>query len=74
MDQLCFRAVGHMISTLFFPLVTFVLLVIAVTFWIATALFLASSGNPEYEVIDTRNLTGTGQTSLTGEACNITVS
>ena len=59
-----------MISTLFYPLVTFALVVVVVAFWAATALFLASSGNPIYNVVDNRGV----QPSLTGQTCDITVS
>nr|XP_002126506.1 choline transporter-like protein 5 [Ciona intestinalis]XP_018668803.1 choline transporter-like protein 5 [Ciona intestinalis] len=61
------KAIGWMISTLFYPLVTFILVLIVISFWAATALFLASSGSPVYQVIDSRNLTN----STTGQACNI---
>jgi len=60
-----------MISSLFYPLVTFVLVLIVVTFWAATALFLASAGDQVYSVIDTRNLPNEDRT---GERCNVTVS
>ena len=56
-----------MISTLFFPLVTFALLVVVISFWAVTALFLASTGDPVYQVIDTSG-------ARNGEACNVTVS
>nr|XP_013012429.1 choline transporter-like protein 4 isoform X1 [Cavia porcellus] len=42
------RAVGHMMSTMFYPLVTFVLLVICIAYWVTTALYLATSGQPQY--------------------------
>ncbi|XP_038538978.1 choline transporter-like protein 4 isoform X2 [Canis lupus familiaris] len=41
-------AVGHMMSTLFYPLVTFVLLLICIVYWAMTALYLATSGQPQY--------------------------
>uniref|UniRef100_A0A4X2M146 Choline transporter-like protein n=1 Tax=Vombatus ursinus TaxID=29139 RepID=A0A4X2M146_VOMUR len=55
-------AVGQMMSTLFFPLLTFVLLLICVAYWVMTALppstiscfldffpgYLATSGQPQY--------------------------
>ena len=34
-----YRAVGHMMSTLFYPLVTFVLLLICIVYWAMTALY-----------------------------------
>ncbi|XP_006154360.1 choline transporter-like protein 4 [Tupaia chinensis] len=42
------RAVGHMMSTMFYPLVTFVLLLICIAYWAMTALYLATSGQPQY--------------------------
>lgn len=33
------RAVGHMMSTMFYPLVTFVLLLICIAYWAMTALY-----------------------------------
>uniref|UniRef100_H2YS17 Choline transporter-like protein n=1 Tax=Ciona savignyi TaxID=51511 RepID=H2YS17_CIOSA len=66
------KAIGWMISTLFYPLVTFLLVLIAVSFWAATALFLASTGSPIYQVIDSRNLTSLpNTTSLHGQTCDI---
>ena len=37
-----------MMSTMFYPLVTFVLLVICIGYWAVTALYLATSGQPQY--------------------------
>lgn len=34
-----YRAVGHMMSTMFYPLVTFVLLLICIVYWAMTALY-----------------------------------
>ncbi|XP_045860243.1 choline transporter-like protein 4 isoform X1 [Meles meles] len=42
------KAVGQMMSTLFYPLVTFVLLLICIVYWAMTALYLATSGQPQY--------------------------
>ena len=50
-----FRAVGSMISTLFYPLVTFVMVTIVVGFWALTALFLASAQEPVYRWVDSSN-------------------
>ncbi|CAI5768123.1 Choline transporter-like protein [Podarcis lilfordi] len=44
------RAIGYMMSSLFYPLVTFVLLVICVAYWGVTALYLATSGAPLYRI------------------------
>ncbi|XP_042362815.1 choline transporter-like protein 4 isoform X2 [Plectropomus leopardus] len=45
------KAISHMMSTLLYPLVTFVLLVVCVAYWGATALYLATSGGPVYKVV-----------------------
>ncbi|XP_056438714.1 choline transporter-like protein 4 [Gadus chalcogrammus] len=45
------RAVGHMMSTLLYPLVTFVLVLVCVAYWGITALYLATSGAPIYRVV-----------------------
>ncbi|XP_012596619.1 choline transporter-like protein 4 [Microcebus murinus] len=42
------KAVGQMMSTVFYPLVTFVLLFICIAYWAVTALYLATSGQPQY--------------------------
>uniref|UniRef100_A0A8C5CK46 Choline transporter-like protein n=1 Tax=Gadus morhua TaxID=8049 RepID=A0A8C5CK46_GADMO len=44
-------AVGHMMSTLLYPLVTFVLVLVCVAYWGITALYLATSGAPIYRVV-----------------------
>jgi len=62
------KAVGTMISTLFFPIVTFCLLLVVVAFWAITALFLASTGDPVYQVIDA---TTGGTSGLGGTTCVI---
>ncbi|KAK2830575.1 hypothetical protein Q5P01_018506 [Channa striata] len=45
------KAIGHMMSTLLYPLVTFVLILVCVAYWGATALYLATSGSPIYRVV-----------------------
>ncbi|XP_004390821.1 choline transporter-like protein 4 isoform X2 [Trichechus manatus latirostris] len=42
------KAVGQMLSTMFYPLVTFILLLICIAYWAMTALYLATSGQPQY--------------------------
>ncbi|XP_077187018.1 choline transporter-like protein 4 [Paroedura picta] len=44
------QAIGYMMGTLLYPLVTFVLLLICVAYWAMTALYLATSGSPLYRV------------------------
>lgn len=45
------KALGHMMSTLLYPVVTFVLLLVCVSYWGITALYLATSGAPIYKVV-----------------------
>ncbi|XP_010793741.1 LOW QUALITY PROTEIN: choline transporter-like protein 5-B [Notothenia coriiceps] len=40
----------YVMSTLFYPIITFLLLAICITYWAVTAVFLASSGNAVYKV------------------------
>uniref|UniRef100_A0A4W6ERM5 Choline transporter-like protein n=1 Tax=Lates calcarifer TaxID=8187 RepID=A0A4W6ERM5_LATCA len=44
-------AISHMMSALLYPLITFVLLLVCVAYWGATALYLATSGGPIYRVV-----------------------
>ncbi|XP_055077360.1 choline transporter-like protein 5-B isoform X1 [Periophthalmus magnuspinnatus] len=44
------RAIGNIMSTLFYPLVTFLLVTICIAYWAVTAVFLASSGEAIYKV------------------------
>ncbi|XP_039977578.1 choline transporter-like protein 4 [Xiphias gladius] len=45
------KAISRMMSALLYPLVTFVLLLVCVAYWGATALYLATSGGPVYRVV-----------------------
>ncbi|XP_033831020.1 choline transporter-like protein 4 [Periophthalmus magnuspinnatus] len=45
------KAVGYMMSSLVYPLVTFIMLLVCVAYWGATALYLATSGAPIYKVV-----------------------
>ncbi|XP_024276755.1 choline transporter-like protein 5-B isoform X2 [Oncorhynchus tshawytscha] len=47
------RAIGYIMSTLFYPIITFVLLAICIAYWAVTAVFLASSGDAVYKVMST---------------------
>ncbi|KAM4550667.1 choline transporter-like protein 4 [Fundulus diaphanus] len=59
------KAIGHMMSSLVYPLVTFVLLLVCVAYWGATALYLATSGTPVYKVVSL-NSSHSGCTSING--------
>ncbi|XP_075943869.1 choline transporter-like protein 5-B isoform X1 [Anarhichas minor] len=44
------KAIGYIMSTLFYPIITFFLLAICIAYWAVIAVFLASSGNAIYKV------------------------
>nr|XP_033505708.1 choline transporter-like protein 5-A [Epinephelus lanceolatus] len=45
------KAIGHIMSTLFFPVITFLLLAVCISYWAVTAVHLASSGEAIYKVM-----------------------
>ncbi|XP_068432501.1 choline transporter-like protein 4 [Clinocottus analis] len=45
------KAISHMMSSMLYPLITFVLLVVCVAYWGTTALYLATSGDPIYKIV-----------------------
>ncbi|XP_034035530.1 choline transporter-like protein 5-B isoform X2 [Thalassophryne amazonica] len=47
------KAIGYVMSTLFYPIITFFLLAICIAYWAVTAVFLASSGDAVYKVLST---------------------
>ncbi|KAL4604896.1 choline transporter-like protein 4 [Arapaima gigas] len=59
------KVLKHMLSTLLYPFVTFVLLAVCIAYWGITALYLATSGAPIYKVValnsstNCANITGT---------------
>ncbi|XP_073497947.1 choline transporter-like protein 4 [Phyllobates terribilis] len=59
------KAIAHIMSSLFYPLVTFVLLLVCVAYWGITALYLATSGTPLY-VLSTPNSSIEGCGNITG--------
>ncbi|XP_046893884.1 choline transporter-like protein 2 isoform X3 [Hypomesus transpacificus] len=46
------RAIGHVMSSLFYPLFTFVLLAMVIAYWAVTAVFLSTSNEPIYKVFN----------------------
>uniref|UniRef100_A0A8C3LTX6 Choline transporter-like protein n=1 Tax=Chrysolophus pictus TaxID=9089 RepID=A0A8C3LTX6_CHRPC len=50
------RAIGYIMSTLFYPIVTFLLIAICISYWAVTAVFLATSGEPVYKVMANQTL------------------
>ncbi|XP_035526816.1 choline transporter-like protein 5-B [Morone saxatilis] len=45
------KAIGHIMSTLFYPVITFLLLTVFISYWAVTAVYLASSGEAVYKVM-----------------------
>uniref|UniRef100_A0A8C4S3D1 Choline transporter-like protein n=1 Tax=Erpetoichthys calabaricus TaxID=27687 RepID=A0A8C4S3D1_ERPCA len=45
------RAIGEIMSTLFYPIITFLLIAVCISYWAVTAVFLASSGESVYKVM-----------------------
>uniref|UniRef100_A0A7N8Y5A6 Choline transporter-like protein 2 n=1 Tax=Mastacembelus armatus TaxID=205130 RepID=A0A7N8Y5A6_9TELE len=46
------RAVGHVMSSLFYPLLTFALLAVVIAYWAITAVFLSTSNEQVYKVFN----------------------
>ncbi|CAK6962915.1 choline transporter-like protein 2 isoform X3 [Scomber scombrus] len=46
------RAVGHVMSALFYPLLTFALLAVVIAYWAITAVFLSTSNDQVYKVFN----------------------
>ncbi|KAG9471844.1 hypothetical protein GDO78_022613, partial [Eleutherodactylus coqui] len=59
------RAIGYIMSSLLYPVITFVLLMVCVAYWGITALYLATSGAPLY-VVSTLNSSTPGCSNITG--------
>uniref|UniRef100_A0A8C2IZH2 Choline transporter-like protein n=1 Tax=Cyprinus carpio TaxID=7962 RepID=A0A8C2IZH2_CYPCA len=64
------EALGHMMSTLFYPIVTFVLLLVCVSYWGITALYLATSGAPVYKVVAMNTSQGDCSIIRANETCD----
>ncbi|XP_069795511.1 choline transporter-like protein 5 isoform X2 [Narcine bancroftii] len=45
------KAIGCIMSTLFYPIITFMLLAICICYWAVTAIFLSTSGEGVYKVL-----------------------
>uniref|UniRef100_A0A8C7RXE4 Choline transporter-like protein n=1 Tax=Oncorhynchus mykiss TaxID=8022 RepID=A0A8C7RXE4_ONCMY len=50
------RAIGYVMSALFYPLFTFALLSIVIAYWAVTAVFLSTSNQPIYKVFNETNV------------------
>ncbi|NXK43529.1 CTL2 protein, partial [Piprites chloris] len=56
------RAVGHVMSSLLFPLCTFFLLCLCIAYWASTAVFLSTSNEAVYKVFNESACPFSGQT------------
>ncbi|CAN9509853.1 unnamed protein product [Ophioblennius macclurei] len=56
------RAVGHVMSSLFYPLLTFALLAVVIAYWAITAVFLSTSDEQVYKVFNTSECPFSGET------------
>ncbi|XP_027766323.1 choline transporter-like protein 2, partial [Empidonax traillii] len=56
------RAVGHVMSSLLFPLCTFFLLCLCIAYWASTAVFLSTSNEAVYKVFNESSCPFSGQT------------
>ncbi|XP_014643844.1 PREDICTED: choline transporter-like protein 5 [Ceratotherium simum simum] len=59
------KAIGYIPSTLIYPVLTFILLSICISYWAVTAVYLATSGVPTYKVIAPE-----GQCEHENKTCN----
>ncbi|XP_022520688.2 choline transporter-like protein 2 isoform X1 [Astyanax mexicanus] len=49
------KAIGHVMSSLFYPLFTFALLAVVIAYWAITAVFLSTSNEPIYKIFNMGN-------------------
>ncbi|XP_053151517.1 choline transporter-like protein 4 isoform X2 [Hemicordylus capensis] len=64
------KAIGYMMSTLAYPLLTFILLLICVAYWGMTALYLATSGVPLYRIAPTNASAPGCKGIIANQTCN----
>uniref|UniRef100_A0A3Q1JAE1 Choline transporter-like protein 2 n=1 Tax=Anabas testudineus TaxID=64144 RepID=A0A3Q1JAE1_ANATE len=55
------RAVGHVMSSLFYPLLTFALLAVVIAYWAVTAVFLSTSNEQVYKVFNNSECVHSGK-------------
>ncbi|XP_056608537.1 choline transporter-like protein 2 isoform X2 [Triplophysa dalaica] len=65
------RAIGYVMSALFYPIFTFLLLTVVIAYWAITAVFLSTSSEPVYKVF---NETVCSHSRLTCNPENFTMS
>ncbi|XP_059839680.1 choline transporter-like protein 5 isoform X4 [Hypanus sabinus] len=59
------KAIGYIMSTLFYPIITFLLLALCICYWAITAIFLSTSGEAVYKVMASH-----GQCKYANTTCN----
>ncbi|XP_062920880.1 choline transporter-like protein 5 isoform X1 [Mobula hypostoma] len=59
------KAIGYIMSTLFYPIITFLLLALCICYWAVTAIFLSTSGEAVYKVMASH-----GQCKYANTTCN----
>uniref|UniRef100_A0A674M9W3 Choline transporter-like protein n=1 Tax=Takifugu rubripes TaxID=31033 RepID=A0A674M9W3_TAKRU len=64
------KAISHITSTLFYPLITFLMLTICLLYWAVTAVYLASSGEPVYKVVSSEGSCPSANSTCTPEFFN----
>ncbi|XP_062291375.1 choline transporter-like protein 4 [Scomber scombrus] len=64
------KAISHMMSALLYPVITFILLLVCVAYWAATALYLATSGAPIYRVVALNSTEGDCKDINATDICN----
>ncbi|XP_063284008.1 choline transporter-like protein 5 isoform X4 [Pelobates fuscus] len=58
------RAIGYVMSSLFYPIITFLLIAICISYWAVTAVFMATSGEAVYKVMGNKTFC-----NYTGSTC-----
>lgn len=66
------RAIGYIMSALFYPIITFILIAICISYWAVTAVFLATSGESVYKVMANKTLCQYAGTVCAPETFNTT--
>ncbi|XP_078524684.1 choline transporter-like protein 5 isoform X2 [Lissotriton helveticus] len=66
------RAIGYIMSALFYPIITFILIAICISYWAVTAVFLATSGDSIYKVMANQTLCKYANMTCEPETFNMT--
>ncbi|XP_069088527.1 choline transporter-like protein 5 isoform X6 [Pleurodeles waltl] len=66
------RAIGYIMSALFYPIITFILIAVCISYWAVTAVFLATSGDSIYKVMANQTLCKYANMTCEPETFNMT--